>query len=94
MQAAWVDVLCPTRPFCYLSGAFCEKDSECGGEACCVLEPTVDEEHSICKPKLSEFHQCSPILFRKIWIGDHKPECGPCKGGLTCVQRGYVISYL
>ena len=75
-------------------GAFCHKDKECAGEACCVLEPTVDEEHEICKPKLSEYHQCSPILYRKIWLGDNKPDCGPCKGGLQCVQRGYVELYV
>eukprot|EP00112_Aurelia_sp_Birch-Aquarium-sp1_P025321 Seg836.13 transcript_id=Seg836.13/GoldUCD/mRNA.D3Y31 product="hypothetical protein" protein_id=Seg836.13/GoldUCD/D3Y31 len=74
-------------------GAFCHKDKECAGEACCVLEPTVDEEHEICKPKLSEYHQCSPILYRKIWLGDNKPDCGPCKGGLQCVQRGVEGSH-
>eukprot|EP00794_Sanderia_malayensis_P012651 gene12651-13950_t len=69
-------------------GAFCHKDKDCSGEACCVLEPTVDEEESICKPKLAEYHQCSPILYRKLWIGDNKPDCGPCKGGLKCLQKG------
>lgn len=69
-------------------GAFCHKDKDCAGEACCVLEPTVDEHESICKPKLAEYHQCSPILYRKLWIGDNKPDCGPCKDGLLCSQRG------
>ena len=53
-----------------------------------MIEPTIDERHGTCKNKLEEFHQCSPVLFRKVWIGDEKPECGPCADGLECVERG------
>ena len=68
-------------------GAICDKDGDCG-DGCCVIEPTIDERHGTCKNKLEEFHQCSPVLFRKVWIGDEKPECGPCADGLECVERG------
>ncbi|XP_066928626.1 uncharacterized protein [Clytia hemisphaerica] len=73
-------------------GGICDKDGDCG-DGCCVIEPTIDEHHGICKVKLEEFHQCSPVLFRKIWIGE-KPECGPCADGLECVERGIHSSHL
>ena len=72
-----------------ISGTFCEKDSDCN-DACCVLEPTINSHLPICKPTLGEYHQCAAILYRKIWVGD-KPDCGPCKPGLECVQKGSVI---
>lgn len=69
-----------------ISGTFCEKDSDCK-EACCVLEPTINSHLPICKPTLEEYHQCAAILYRKIWVGE-KPDCGPCKPGLECAQKG------
>ena len=41
---------------------------------------------------LDEYHQCASILYRKIWVGE-KPDCGPCKSGLECVQKGSVIFF-
>ncbi|PFX29882.1 dickkopf-related protein 3-like isoform X1 [Stylophora pistillata] len=72
-------------------GTFCEKDSDCK-EACCVLEPTINSHLPICKPTLEEYHQCAAILYRKIWVGE-KPDCGPCKPGLECVQKGVFGSH-
>ncbi|XP_048578985.1 dickkopf-related protein 3 [Nematostella vectensis] len=73
-------------------GSFCEKDTDCKGDACCVLEPTVNSVIPICKPKLDEYHQCASILYRKIWVGE-KPDCGPCKKGLECTQKGILASH-
>lgn len=75
--------------FWLVLGTICIKDGDCGG-GCCVIEPTITEEHGICKAKLEEFHQCAPVLFRKVWIGDEQPKCGPCANGLECVERGYT----
>ena len=75
------------KSFFYISGTICKKDGDCG-DGCCVLEPTISEDHGICKVKLKEFHQCSPVLFRKVWVGDEKPDCGPCAEGLECSERG------
>lgn len=72
-------------------GTFCEKDSDCK-EACCVLEPTINSHLPICKPTLEEYHQCAAILYRKIWVGE-KPDCGPCKPGLECAQKGVFGSH-
>lgn len=72
-------------------GTFCEKDTDCK-DACCVLEPTINSHLPICKPMLDEYHQCAAILYRKIWIGD-KPDCGPCKSGLECTQKGIFASH-
>lgn len=72
-------------------GTFCEKDGDCK-EACCVLEPTINSHLPICKPMLEEYHQCAAILYRKIWIGE-KPDCGPCKPGLECAQKGVCGSH-
>lgn len=74
-----------------ISGTFCEKDTDCK-DACCVLEPTINSHLPICKPMLDEYHQCAAILYRKIWIGD-KPDCGPCKPGLECIQKGWVTEF-
>lgn len=71
-----------------ITGTFCEKDTDCK-DACCVLEPTINSHLPICKPTLDEYHQCAAILYRKIWVGE-KPDCGPCKAGLECVQKGLV----
>jgi len=72
-------------------GTFCEKDTDCK-DACCVLEPTINSHLPICKPTLDEYHQCAAILYRKIWVGE-KPDCGPCKTGLECVQKGIFGSH-
>lgn len=72
-------------------GTFCEKDTDCK-DACCVLEPTINSHLPICKPTLEEYHQCAAILYRKIWVGE-KPDCGPCKAGLECVQKGVFGSH-
>ncbi|XP_031570692.1 dickkopf-related protein 3-like [Actinia tenebrosa] len=73
-------------------GTFCEKDSDCKSDSCCVLEPTVNTLLPICKPKLAEYHQCASVLYRKVWIGE-KPDCGPCKQGLECAQKGILASH-
>lgn len=57
-----------------------------------MLEPTINSHLPICKPMLDEYHQCAAILYRKIWIGD-KPDCGPCKPGLECTQKGWVTEF-
>lgn len=75
--------------FSLILGTFCEKDTDCK-DACCVLEPTINTHLPICKPMLDEYHQCAAILYRKIWVGE-KPDCGPCKPGLECLQKGSVI---
>jgi len=72
-------------------GTFCEKDTDCK-DACCVLEPTINSHLPICKPMLDEYHQCASILYRKIWVGE-KPDCGPCKSGFECVQKGIFGSH-
>lgn len=69
-------------------GTICSADKDCDEEGCCVIEPTIDVQHGICKRRLEEFHQCSPVLFRKVWLGDEKPKCGPCQDGLECVEKG------
>lgn len=74
-------------------GTICDKDGDCG-DGCCIIEPTIDEEHGICKNKLDEYHQCSPVLFRKVWVGDEKPKCGPCKDGFECMEKGVLASHL
>ena len=85
---ASVTFLCVSISFCFIPGTICDSDKDCGDDGCCVIEPTIDEYYGICKRKLAEYHQCSPVLFRKVWLGDKKPECGPCKKGLHCVEKG------
>ncbi|XP_012563110.2 uncharacterized protein LOC101241002 isoform X1 [Hydra vulgaris] len=75
-------------------GSICEKDTDCNGDSCCVIEPTIYENHGTCKRKLEEFHQCAPVLFRKVWIEEEKPKCGPCKDGLKCIEKGIIGSHL
>lgn len=74
-------------------GSICKNDGDCGS-GCCVLEPTINLESGICKIKLAEFHQCSPVLYRKVWIGDKRPTCGPCEDHLECVNKGVIATHL